>query len=62
MYRPCSTYADQSLCVGELAETSLDLKKRLGYSDPDARSVALDNLAAMARSGQMILNLLHPRA
>ena len=34
MYRNCTTHSDQSLCVSELAEASLDLKNRLGYSDP----------------------------
>jgi len=58
MYRSCSSYADQSRCVSELADASLALKAKLGYSDPDARTVSLDNITAIARSGQMLLNLL----
>ncbi len=58
MYRACSSYADQSKCVSELADACLVLREKLGYSDPDARTVALDNITAIARSGQMILNLL----
>ncbi len=58
MYRICTSYADQSKCVSELADACVSLKKRLGYSDPDARTVALDNITAIARSGQMVLNLL----
>lgn len=57
MYRPCAFYADQSKCVSELADACLAVKARLGYSEPDARTVALDNLTAVARSGQMMLNL-----
>ncbi len=58
MYRACESHADQSLCVSELAEACFSLKKQLGYSDPDARSVALDNVGSIACSGQMTLNLL----
>lgn len=58
MYRICKTHSDQSLCVSELAEACVALKRKLGYSDPDARTVALDNIIAFARSGQAILNLL----
>ena len=57
MYRVCNSYADQSLCVSELADACVELKKKLGYSDPDARTVALDNITDIARSGQMMLNL-----
>ena len=58
MYRTCKSYSDQSLCVSELADASSALMKRLGYSAPDARTVALDNLVGLSRSAQMILNLL----
>lgn len=58
MYRSCTSYADRSACVADLAEACLSLKKQLGYSDPDARSVALNNVASIARAGQMTLNLL----
>ena len=57
MYRPCASYADQSKCVSELADACVALKARLGCSAADARTVALDNLTAIARSGQMMLNL-----
>lgn len=58
MYRKCQSYSDQSLCVHELAETSFALLRQLGYSDPDARTVALNNIHLIARAGQMTLNLL----
>jgi hypothetical protein len=58
MFRQCQSYADQSRCVSELADACLALKRKLGYSEPDARSVALDNIAGIARAGQMTLNLL----
>lgn len=58
MYRNCRSYADQSRCVSELADACVSLKRRSGYSDPDARTVALDNITGIARSGQMVLNLL----
>lgn len=57
MYRPCASYADQSKRVSELADACLAVKARLACSDPDARTVVLDNLTAVARSGQMMLNL-----
>lgn len=58
VYRQCQSYAEQSGCVSELADACFALKARLGYSDPDARTVALDNVGAIARTGQMTLNLL----
>ena len=58
MYRSCNAYSDQSACVADLANACLSLKNQLGYSKPDARSVALDNVAWIAHSGQMTLNLL----
>lgn len=58
MYRECKSHADQSRCVSELADAAFALKRSLGYSDPDARTVALDNIGAIARAGQMTLNLL----
>lgn len=57
MYRVCNSYADQSLCVSELADACVELKKKFGYSDPDARTVALENITDIARPGQMMLNL-----
>lgn len=58
MYRVCKTFRDQSKCVSELAEACIALKKKLGYSDQDARTVSLENITAVARSSQMTLNLL----
>lgn len=58
MYRVCKSYSEQSLCVSELADACSALKAKLGYSAPDARTVALENIISIARSGQMILNLL----
>lgn len=57
MYRQWK-YADQLACVAELAEACISLKKDLGYPDPDARTVVLNNIIAFARADQMILNLL----
>lgn len=58
MYRPCSSYADQSRCVSDLADACASLKTALGYSSPDARTVALTNIIGIANFAQMILNLL----
>lgn len=58
MYRNCQSYADQSLCVHELAEVTFALHQKIGYSDPDARAVALNNIHLIARTGQLTLNLL----
>lgn len=58
MYRQCANFSDQSRCVADLAEACELLRARVGYSDPDARSVALCNLRDIARAGQMTLNLL----
>jgi hypothetical protein len=58
MYRTCNSYSEQSRCVAELADACSALMRKLRYSAPDARTVALDNLIAVTRSGQMILNLL----
>lgn len=58
MYRICKSYSDQSVCVAELAEACSRLKYKLGYSGADARTVALDNMVGIARSSQMVLNLL----
>ena len=44
--------------MNELAEAAFALLRRLGYSDPDARSVALNNIHLIARTEQMTLNLL----
>jgi len=43
--------------VSELADACLAVKARLGCSEADARTVALDNIMAITRSGQMMLNL-----
>lgn len=59
MYRACKSYADQSLCVSELANACIALKEKFKYSSPDTRTVALENVISIARSGQMILNLLY---
>lgn len=58
MYKACKTFGDQSERVDELAGACIALKAKLGYSDADARSVALNNITAVARSAQMTLNLL----
>jgi hypothetical protein len=58
MYKTCKSYSDQAARVAELAEACISLKRHLGYSDADARTVALDNITSIARSGQMVLNLL----
>ena len=58
MYKSCNSYSDQSARVGELADACLSLREQIGCSDPDARSVALNNIRMIAHSGQMILNLL----
>lgn len=58
MFRTCKSYADQSACVADLGDACAALKRELGYSDPDARTVALDNILSFARGGQMTLNLL----
>ena len=58
MFRKCQSYADQSLCVHELAEAAFTLLQQRRYSDPDARAVALNNIHLIARTGQMTLNLL----
>lgn len=58
MYRNCNSASEQSACVGDLAATCFRLKKQFGYSDPDARTVALDAIGAIAQYGAMNLNLL----
>ena len=58
MHNQCKSYAEQSTCVDALAGKCQELRKRLGYSDPDARSVALNNLISISRACQMHLNLM----
>lgn len=58
MFRICKSHADQSRCVADLGDACEALRVRLGYSDPDARTVALVNIRSSARAGQLILNLL----
>ncbi len=58
MYKECKSYADQAECVASLADAARSIKDRLGYPDFDARCVALANVEAVARSCQMVLNLL----
>ena len=58
MYKSCKTYSDQSARVAELADACISLKAQVGCSDPDARSVVLNNVRMIAQSGQMLLNLL----
>lgn len=58
VYRKCQSYADQSQYVHELAEAAFTLLRKLRYSEPDARTVALNNVHLIARAGQMTLNLL----
>jgi hypothetical protein len=58
MFRTCTSYADQSACVADLANACVLLEKQLALSEPDARRVALTNLADIARAGQLVLNFL----
>jgi hypothetical protein len=58
MYSSCKAFGDQCKCISELAEACIALKKKLGYSDQDARTICLDNITAFPRSSQMTLNLL----
>lgn len=58
MYRVCCNFADKSRCVADVADACEALRRRLGYSDLDARIVALRNVQDIARAGQMTLNLL----
>jgi hypothetical protein len=58
MYRKCTNFADKSRCVADVADACESLRTRLGYSNPDARTVTLSNVRDIARAGQMTLNLL----
>jgi hypothetical protein len=58
VYTTCTNFADKSRCVADVADACAALRARLGYSNSDARIVALKNIRDIARSGQMTLNLL----
>lgn len=57
MYKDGS-YKAFSECVDSFANTCTTLRKKHSYSDHDARGAALNACFAIARSSQMILNLL----
>lgn len=59
MFQTCKSHADQSKCVSDLGNACDALKNKLGYSDPDARTVALNNIKVIASAGLMMLNFLH---
>jgi len=58
MFKVCTSYSEQSAQVAEPAEACASLKRKLGHSAPDARTVALENIIGVTRAAQMILNLL----
>lgn len=58
MYKNSASHSEQSECVASLAEKSEDVCRSFGYSDQDARSVALNNLRFIAYGTQLSLNLL----
>lgn len=58
MYQACKSFSEQAVCVAALADRCAVLKRSFGYSAPDARTVAFENIISIARSAQMILNLL----
>lgn len=58
MYKRCNSFSDQSACVAALGDAAVAMIKTFGYPDADARTVALNNVAFIARYGQMTLNLL----
>ncbi len=57
MYKDGS-YKAFSECADSLANACTSLRKKHSYSDHDARGAALNSCFAIARSSQMILNLL----
>jgi hypothetical protein len=57
MYKDGS-YKAFSECADSLANACTNLRKNRSYSDQDARGAALNSCFAIARSAQLILNLL----
>lgn len=58
MYAVCSSYAEQSKCVGEVAAAAEQICREFAYSHHDARWIALNNIATTAKANQLVLNLL----
>lgn len=58
MYIESASHSDQAACVASLVAKSEEARTHYGYSDEDARSVALNNLRSVAYATQMTLNLL----
>lgn len=58
MYKQCASNAEQAECVASLVAKTEDVRTRFGYSDQDARSVALNNVRFIAYATRMVLNLL----
>ncbi len=58
MYKESASHSEQAECVASLVAKIEDVRTRFGYSDQDARSVALNNVRSIAYATQMTLNLL----
>lgn len=58
MYKESASYSEQAECVACLIAKIEDVRTRFGYSDQDARSIALNNVRSIAYATQMVLNLL----
>jgi len=58
MYKACHSHSDQSECVASLGDRCRQILSAFQFNDKDTRKVALTNIDMIARSGQMILNLL----
>lgn len=58
MYKNCNSHAEQSECIANLVIVCESLRKRLGYSDQDARALVLNNLRSISYASQMTINLL----
>lgn len=58
MFKESASHSEQAACVASLVTKTEDVRTRYGYSDEDARSVALNNMRSVAYSTQMVLNLL----
>ena len=58
MYIDSASPSEQVECVTSLVEKIEKVRSHFGYSDKDARSVALNNIRAIARATSMTLSLL----
>lgn len=58
MFRTCKSHSDQCKCLNDLANQCIVIRNKNKYPSHDARTVGLNNLEGITRSGQMILNLL----